>query len=303
MAQIFTSVSQLIGGTPLLELCRTPEGGRLLVKPECFNPTGSAKDRAALGMLTAARQQGLLQADTVIIEPTSGNTGIALCALAAAWGLRCVIVMPGSMSRERQLLMAAYGAEVVLTPAEEGMPGAVAAAKALAARNPFSFIPDQFCSRANAQAHYDTTGPEIWEDTQGAVDIFVAGVGTGGTLTGAGKYLKEQNPQIRVVAVEPASSPVLSGGKPGKHGIQGIGPGFIPEVLDRSVIDQILTVSQEDAVTAARGLARRKGLLVGISSGAALHAAFQLLKEHAGKTVVAVLPDSGERYLSTGIFG
>ena len=207
------------------------------------------------------------------------------------------------MSRERQLLMAAYGAEVVLTPAEEGMPGAVAAAKALAAQNPFSFIPDQFCSQANAQAHYDTTGPEIWEDTQGVVDIFVAGVGTGGTLTGAGKYLKEQNPQIRVVAVEPAASPVLSGGKPGKHGIQGIGPGFIPEVLDKSVIDQILTVSQEDAVTAARGLARRKGLLVGISSGAALHAAFQLLKEHAGKTVVAVLPDSGERYLSTGIFG
>ena len=303
MAQIFTSVSQLIGGTPLLELCRTPEGGRLLVKPECFNPTGSAKDRAAEGMLTAARQQGLLQADTVIIEPSSGNTGIALCALAAAWGLRCIIVMPESMSKERQLLMAAYGAEVVLTPAEEGMPGAVAAAKALADQYPFSFLPDQFCSQANAQAHYDTTGPEIWQDTQGAVDIFVAGAGTGGTLTGAGRFLKEQNPQLRVVAVEPSDSPVLSGGKPGKHGIQGIGPGFIPEILDKSVIDQIFTVSQEDAITAARGLARRKGLLVGISSGAALHAAFQLLKEHAEKTVVAVLPDSGERYLSTGIFG
>ena len=303
MAQIFTSVSQLIGGTPLLELCRTPEGGRLLVKPECFNPTGSAKDRAALGMLTSARQQGLLQADTVIIEPSSGNTGIALCALAAAWGLRCIIVMPESMSKERQLLMAAYGAEVVLTSAEEGMPGAVAAAKALADQYPFCFLPDQFCSQANAQAHYDTTGPEIWQDTQGAVDIFVAGAGTGGTLTGAGRFLKEQNPQLRVVAVEPADSPVLSGGKPGKHGIQGIGPGFIPEVLDKSVIDQIFTVSQEDAITAARGLARRKGLLVGISSGAALHAAFQLLKEYAGKTVVAVLPDSGERYLSTGIFG
>ena len=302
MAQIFTSVSQLIGGTPLLELCRTPEGGRLLVKPECFNPTGSAKDRAALGMLTSARQQGLLQADTVIIEPSSGNTGIALCALAAAWGLRCIIVMPESMSKERQLLMAAYGAEVVLTSAEEGMPGAVAAAKALADQYPFCFLPDQFCSQANAQAHYDTTGPEIWQDTQGAVDIFVAGAGTGGTLTGAGRFLKEQNPQLRVVAVEPADSPVLSGGKPGKHGIQGIGPGFIPEVLDKSVIDQIFTVSQEDAITAARGLARRKGLLVGISSGAALHAAFQLLKEHAEKTVVAVLPDSGERYLSTGIF-
>ena len=205
------------------------------------------------------------------------------------------------MSKERQLLMAAYGAEVVLTPAEEGMPGAVAAAKALADQYPFSFLPDQFCSQANAQAHYDTTGPEIWQDTQGAVDIFVAGAGTGGTLTGAGRFLKEQNPQLRVVA--PADSPVLSGGKPGKHGIQGIGPGFIPEVLDKSVIDQIFTVSQEDAITAARGLARRKGLLVGISSGAALHAAFQLLKEHAGKTVVAVLPDSGERYLSTGIFG
>ena len=212
MAQIFTSVSQLIGGTPLLELCRTPEGGRLLVKPECFNPTGSAKDRAALGMLTSARQQGLLQADTVIIEPSSGNTGIALCALAAAWGLRCIIVMPESMSKERQLLMAAYGAEVVLTPAEEGMPGAVAAAKALAEQYPFSFLPDQFCSQANAQAHYDTTGPEIWQDTQGAVDIFVAGAGTGGSLTGAGRFLKEQYPQLRVVAVEPADSPVLSGG-------------------------------------------------------------------------------------------
>jgi cysteine synthase A len=307
IAMLYESVTQLIGNTPLLHLTAMKKAMKLsaeiYAKLEGCNPAGSVKDRAALSMIEAAEKQGLLKPDSVIIEPTSGNTGIGLAAIATARGYRCIIVMPDSMSVERQLLMAAYGAEVVLTPAEEGMPGAVAAAKALADQYPFSFLPDQFCSQANAQAHYDTTGPEIWQDTQGAVDIFVAGAGTGGTLTGAGRFLKEQNPQLRVVAVEPADSPVLSGGKPGKHGIQGIGPGFIPEVLDQSVIDQIFTVSQEDAINAARGLARRKGLLVGISSGAALHAAFQLLKEHTEKTVVAVLPDSGERYLSTGIFG
>ena len=304
MTEFSTSISQLIGRTPLLELYRNPQGGRLLAKLECFNPTGSVKDRAALGMLEAARQQGLLQADTVIIEPTSGNTGISLCALAAAWGLRCIIVMPDSMSAERRQMMTAYGAQVVLTPGVEGMQGAIHAAQALAEQYPFSFIPDQFRSQANTYAHYHTTGPEIWQDTGGAVDIFVAGVGTGGTISGAGKYLKEQNPAIRVVAVEPTASAVLSGEKPGRHTIQGIGAGFVPEVLDQSVVDQIITISDEEAAAAARGIARRKGLLVGISSGAALHTAFALTKlaENAGKTIVALLPDSGQRYLSIGIF-
>ena len=306
MGKVYTSMEQLIGATPLLELTAIQKElgleARVLAKLESFNPGGSAKDRVALSMIEAAERQGKLTPGGTVIEPTSGNTGIGLAAVAACRGYRAIIVMPDSMSIERQLLMKAYGAEVVLTPGENGMTGAIAKAEALSREIPGSFIPDQFGNPANSLAHYVSTGPEIWQDTQGAVDIFVAGAGTGGTLTGAGRFLKEQNPQLRVVAVEPADSPVLSGGKPGKHGIQGIGPGFIPEVLDKSVIDQIFTVSQEDAVNAARGLARRKGLLVGISSGAALHVAFQLLKEYAGKTVVAVLPDSGERYLSTGIF-
>ncbi len=297
---IYTSMRQLIGNTPLLELSN--ENARILAKLEAFNPAGSVKDRAAASMIADAESKGLLTRDTVIIEPTSGNTGIGLCAIAAAKGYRCIIVMPDSMSRERQSLMRAYGAEVVLTPG--GMPEAIAKAKALAASVPSSFIPSQFCNQANAAAHFSTTGPEIWADTQGKVDAFVCGVGTGGTITGVGRFLKSKNPGIRIFAVEPAGSAVLSGKAAGNHGIQGIGAGFVPELLDTSVIDEIIPVSDADAISTARDMARNNGLLVGISSGAALFAAKELSKrpEFAGKTIVTLFPDSGERYLSAGLY-
>jgi len=299
---IYTALDQLIGSTPLVEL--PDDNARILAKLESRNPAGSVKDRAAKYMIADAEKRGLLTADTVIIEPTSGNTGIGLCAIAAAKGYRCIIVMPDSMSRERQLLMKAYGAEVILTPGAQGMAGAIAKAKELAASAPSSFIPDQFCNGANADAHFATTGPEIWADTEGRIDAFVCGVGTGGTITGVGRYLKSKNPDIRIIAVEPAGSAVLSGESAGKHGIQGIGAGFVPELLDRSVIDEVLTVADADAISSARNLAQKSGLLAGISSGAALYAARELAKrpDFAGKTIVTLFPDSGERYLSAGLY-
>lgn len=304
MAHICNTLSQLIGRTPLLEVSHLNTSAKVLAKLECFNPAGSVKDRAALFMLEDARQRGILTSNSVIIEPTSGNTGIGLCALAASMGLRCIIVMPDTMSVERQLLMKAYGAEVILSPGAQGMTGAIAMAQTLAASIPNAFIPDQFCNPANAAAHFATTGPEIWSDTDGKVDIFVAGIGTGGTVTGTGKYLKSQNSSIQVVGVEPASSPVLSGGQAGKHGIQGIGAGFVPDILDAGILDEILPIEDKDAFAAAKEMAQKAGILVGISSGAALHAAKVLATrpENAGKTIVALLPDSGERYLSTGLF-
>lgn len=304
MAHICNTLSQLIGRTPLLEVSHLNTSAKVLAKLECFNPAGSVKDRAALFMLEDARQRGILTSNSVIIEPTSGNTGIGLCALAASMGLRCIIVMPDTMSVERQLLMKAYGAEVILSPGAQGMTGAIAMAQTLAASTPNAFIPDQFCNPANAAAHFATTGPEIWSDTDGKVDIFVAGIGTGGTVTGTGKYLKSQNSSIQVVGVEPASSPVLSGGQAGKHGIQGIGAGFVPDILDAGILDEILPIEDKDAFAAAKEMAQKAGILVGISSGAALHAAKVLATrpENAGKTIVALLPDSGERYLSTGLF-
>lgn len=308
MAMLYTSVHQLIGNTPLMELCATEEKfglkARLLAKLEAFNPGGSVKDRVALSMICRAEEEGRLQKGSVIIEPTSGNTGIGLALVAAARGYRTVIVMPDSMSVERQRLMAAYGAELVLTPGALGMQGAVDKAKELSASIPGSFIPDQFQNPANAAAHESSTAPEIWEDTQGNVDIFVAGVGTGGTVTGIGRYLKKRNPKAQVVAVEPARSPLLSGGAAGKHGLMGIGANFIPEVLDRSIIDRIVTVTEDQAYEAARELGRTEGFLVGISSGAALHAAMELAQkeENRGKTIVVLLPDTGERYLSTPMF-
>ena len=304
MAHICNTLSQLIGRTPLLEVYHLNTSAKVLAKLECFNPAGSVKDRAALFMLEDARQRGILTSNSVIIEPTSGNTGIGLCALAASMGLRCIIVMPDTMSVERQLLMKAYGAEVILSPGAQGMTGAIAMAQTLAASTPNAFIPDQFCNPANAAAHFATTGPEIWSDTDGKVDIFVSGIGTGGTVTGTGKYLKSQNSSIQVVGVEPASSPVLSGGQAGKHGIQGIGAGFVPDILDAGILDEILPIEDKDAFAAAKEMAQKAGILVGISSGAALHAAKVLATrpENAGKTIVALLPDSGERYLSTGLF-
>ena len=304
MAHICNTLSQLIGRTPLLEVSHLNTSAKVLAKLECFNPAGSVKDRAALFMLEDARQRGILTSNSVIIEPTSGNTGIGLCALAASMGLRCIIVMPDTMSVERQLLMKAYGAEVILSPGAQGMSGAIAMAQTLAASTPNAFIPHQFCNPANAAAHFATTGPEIWSDTDGKVDIFVAGIGTGGTVTGTGKYLKSQNSSIQVVGVEPASSPVLSGGQAGKHGIQGIGAGFVPDILDAGILDEILPIEDKDAFAAAKEMAQKAGILVGISSGAALHAAKVLATrpENAGKTIVALLPDSGERYLSTGLF-
>lgn len=304
MAHIYHCVQQLIGHTPLLEVSHIQGHAKILAKLECFNPAGSVKDRAALSMLEDARKRGALSADSVIIEPTSGNTGIGLCALAASMGLRCIIVMPDTMSIERQMLMKAYGAEVLLSPGAEGMTGAICMAQALAATIPNAFIPDQFCNPANAAAHFATTGPEIWSATDGKVDIFVSGIGTGGTATGTGKYLKSQNSSIQVVGVEPASSPVLSGGQAGKHGIQGIGAGFVPDILDAGILDEILPIEDKDAFAAAKEMAQKAGILVGISSGAALHAAKVLATrpENAGKTIVALLPDSGERYLSTGLF-
>lgn len=304
MGKIYTSTEQLIGRTPLLEL-KTETPARILVKLECFNPGGSAKDRAAKAMLDDAEKRGILKPGAVIIEPTSGNTGIGLALVGSLRGYRAIIVMPDSMSVERQKLMRAYGAEVVLTPGSLGMTGAIAKAEELAASIPGSFIPGQFVNPANAQAHFDTTGPEIWEDTEGNVDIFVAGVGTGGTITGVGRYLKEKNAKVQVVAVEPAASPVLSGGQAGPHGLQGIGANFVPEVLDRVVIDEVVTATEADAFSAAREFGRKQGVLVGISSGAALWAAKEIAcrPENEGKTIVALLPDSGERYLSTALFG
>ena len=302
MANIYQSMTAMIGNTPMLEL-DIPEA-RVLAKLEMCNPGGSVKDRAALSMLTDAKEKGLLRADSVIIEPTSGNTGIGLCAIAAAWGLKAVIVMPDSMSKERQLMMKAYGAQVVLTPGALGMAGAIEKAQALAAQTPHSILTGQFSNPANPAAHENTTGPEIWQDTEGKVDIFLAGVGTGGTLSGVGRYLKTQNPAIQIFAVEPETSAVLSGKQSGSHGIQGIGAGFVPEALDVSVIDGILPVSDADAMETARNFARKYGILAGISSGAALWAAQQLAlrPENKGKTVVTLLPDSGERYLSTGLY-
>ena len=308
MASVYRSVEQLIGHTPLVELGRVmkKEGlfARLLAKLEMRNPAGSVKDRVAKAMLDDAEEKGLLKPGAVIIEPTSGNTGIGLCAIAALRGYRCIIVMPASMSRERQLLMKAYGAEVVLSPAEKGMAGAIAMAEELAWQYPDSFIPGQFVNPANPAAHEATTGPEVWADTDGSIDIFVAGAGTGGTVTGCGRFLKQQNPDIQIIAAEPADSPVLSGGKAGKHGIQGIGAGFVPEILDMSVIDEVVTVKDADAFAAARIIARTEAILTGISSGAALHAAITVAKrpENAGKTIVVLLPDSGERYLSTSLY-
>lgn len=310
MARIHTSIDELIGGTPLLELARFERElglkARVLVKLERQNPAGSVKDRVALNMLNEAEAAGLIAPHDgyTIIEPTSGNTGVGLAALAAARGYRLVITMPETMSAERRALLAAYGAELVLTPGAAGMKGAIARAEELAAATPKSWIAGQFTNPSNPAAHEATTGPEIWEDTDGAVDIFVAGVGTGGTITGVGRYLKSQNPDVHVVAVEPASSPVLSGGATGPHAIQGIGAGFVPKVLDTAVYDEIIPVENEDALATGRALARKAGVLVGISSGAAVWAAFELAKrpENAGKTIVALLPDTGERYLSTALF-
>ena len=308
MANIYTSVEELIGKTPLLALDNlgTALGlkARLLAKLERFNPGGSAKDRIAVTMIDEAERSGALQSGGMVIEATSGNTGVGLALVAARRGYRAVIVMPDSMSAERQMLMKAFGAELVLTPGTLGMAGAVEKAEQLHSENPGSIIAGQFENKANALAHYRTTGPEIWEDCGGNIDIFVAGVGTGGTITGTGRYLKEQNSDIQIVAVEPASSPLLSGGKAGSHGLQGIGANFIPGVLDRSVYDQVMPVEDSAAFEAARLLAAKEGLLCGISSGAALSAAIKLAQkeENAGKTIVCLLPDTGERYLSTGIF-
>ena len=308
MAAVYTSVDQLIGRTPLLELknIEKAEGleARLLAKLEYLNPAGSVKDRVALAMIDDAEAKGFLKPGSVIIEPTSGNTGIGLCAVAAARGYRVIIVMPETMSVERRQLMAAYGAELVLTEGAKGMKGAIEKADELACELPNSFVPGQFVNPANPAAHRATTGPEIWDDTDGAVDIFVAGVGTGGTITGVGEYLKEKKPTVTVVAVEPAGSAVLSGGAPGAHGLQGIGAGFVPEVLNTKVYDAVETVTNDEAYAAARRLGREEGVLVGISSGAALHAAIKLAKlpENRGKTVVALLPDTGDRYLTTPLF-
>jgi len=306
--RVYTSADQLIGGTPLLELTRVErmEGleARLLAKLECFNPAGSVKDRVARAMLDEAEASGRLRPGSVIIEPTSGNTGIGLASVAAARGYRVIIVMPETMSAERQQLMRAYGAELVLTRGAEGMAGAIARAEELAGEIPGSFLPGQFVNPANPAAHRAATGPEIWEDTGGQVDIFVAGVGTGGTITGVGEYLKSRNPAIKIAAVEPAGSPVLSGGAAGSHGLQGIGAGFVPQVLNTGVYDEVIVVTDEDALAAGRLVARGEGILVGISSGAAVWAAVRLAKrpENRGRTIVALLPDSGERYLSTSLF-
>ena len=305
MSHIFTSVDQLIGHTPLLELTHIEKEygltARLLAKVESFNPAGSVKDRVALSMIETAEAEGRLKPGSVIIEPTSGNTGIGLCAVAATRGYRTIIVMPETMSVERRMLMTAYGAELVLTP---DMASAIAKADELAAQIPNAIVAGQFVNPANPAAHEATTGPEIWEDTDGDVDIFVCGVGTGGTITGTGRYLKAQNPNLRVVGMEPAGSAVLSGGKAGPHGLQGIGAGFVPAVLDVSVMDEVVTVTEEEAYAAGRLLARKEGVLAGISSGAALHAAISVAArpENAGKTVVVLLPDTGDRYLSTPLF-
>ena len=308
MSKIYTSADQLIGHTPLLELTHIEKNNgleaKVLAKLEYLNPAGSVKDRIAKAMLDDAEAKGLLKPDSVIIEPTSGNTGIGLASVAAARGYRIIIVMPETMSVERRQLMKAYGAELVLTEGAKGMKGAIAKADELAKELPNSFIPGQFVNPANPAAHKATTGPEIWEDTDGKVDIFVAGVGTGGTITGVGEYLKSQNPNVKVVAVEPATSPVLSKGTAGAHKIQGIGAGFVPDVLDTKVYDEIIPVANEDAFAAGKEVGRSEGVLVGISAGAALWAAIELAKrpENKGKAIVALLPDTGDRYLSTPLF-
>ena len=308
MARIFESSEMLIGGTPLLELKKIEKKhglrARLLAKIESFNPAGSAKDRVAKKMLDDAEERGLLTPDSVIIEPTSGNTGIGLASVCASRGYRAMIVMPDTMSRERILTMRAYGAEVVLTDGALGMAGAIAKAEELAREIPHSFIPGQFTNPANSAAHFETTGPEIYADTDGEVDVFVAGVGTGGTITGVGRFLKTKKADVRVVAVEPATSAVLSGGEAGAHGLQGIGAGFVPEVLDVGVYDEVITVTDGEAYAMSRELGRLEGILCGISSGAALYAAIDVAKreENTGKSIVVLLPDTGERYLSSGLF-
>lgn len=308
MKNIYKSVDELIGKTPLLELTNIEKElslkARLLAKIEYLNPAGSVKDRVAKKMIDDAESTGVLKKGATIIEPTSGNTGIGLCMVAAARGYKVIIVMPDSMSIERQSLMKAYGAELVLTDGKKGMSGAIEKAEELSKQIPDSFIPGQFVNPANPKAHFNTTGPEIFEDTDGEVDIFVAGVGTGGTITGTGEYLKQRKNTIRIVAVEPKDSPVLSGGKAGPHGLQGIGAGFIPDVLNTSVLDEIITISNEDAFIAGRLIAKKEGVLVGISSGAALSAAIELAgkAENKGKTIVVLLPDTGDRYLSTDLF-
>ncbi len=308
MANIYTSADQLIGKTPLLELTQIEKSeglnAKILAKLEYFNPAGSVKDRIAKAMIDDAEAKGILKTGSTIIEPTSGNTGIGLASVAAARGYRIIIVMPETMSVERRQLMKAYGAELVLTEGAKGMKGAIAKAEELAKEIPGSFIPGQFVNPANPDIHEKTTGPEIWEDTDGKVDIFVAGVGTGGTITGTGRYLKKQNPNVKVVAVEPASSPVLSKGVAGSHKIQGIGAGFVPDVLDTKVYDEIIEVENDDAFAAGKLVGKKEGVLVGISSGAAIWAALELAKrpENAGKTIVALLPDTGDRYLSTPLF-
>ena len=308
MSQIYTSADQLIGRTPLLELTHLEKArdlkAKIVAKLEYFNPAGSVKDRIAKAMIDDAEARGILKPGSVIIEPTSGNTGIGLASVAAARGYRIIIVMPETMSVERRQLMKAYGAELVLTEGAKGMKGAIAKADELAKEIPNSFVPGQFVNAANPKAHFESTGPEIWEDTDGRVDIFVAGVGTGGTVTGVGRYLKSRNPNVKVVAVEPAASPVLSKGVSGSHKIQGIGAGFVPEVLDTKIYDEIIPVENDEAFAAGREVGRREGVLVGISSGAAVWAAIELAKrpENAGKTIVVLLPDTGDRYLSTPLF-
>ena len=308
MSHIYTSVHQLIGRTPLLELTHIARNdnlkARVLAKLEGCNPAGSAKDRVALSMILDAEETGILKPGSVIIEPTSGNTGIGLCSVAAARGYKCIIVMPDSMSMERRLLMTAFGGQLVLTPGAGGMAAAIAKAEELAKALPGSWIAGQFVPPSHPKAHYLTTGPEIWEDTDGNVDIFVAGIGTGGTITGTGKYLKEKNPNVKLVGVEPADSPLITEGRAGPHGIQGIGANFIPEILDTSLLDAVVTVTTEEAYAAGRRLGAEEGVLAGISAGAALHAALELAKkeENAGTTIVALLPDSGERYLTTPMY-
>ena len=308
MSKIYTSMDQMIGRTPLLELCRIRQQlgleARVLAKLEYLNPAGSVKDRAALSMIRDAERKGLLKEGSVIVEPTSGNTGIGLAAVAAARGYRVVIVMPETMSLERRQLMRAYGAELVLTEGSKGMSGAVEKAQQLVQQIPGAFLAGQFTNPANPQAHFETTGPEIWQDTEGHVDVFVAGVGTGGTITGVGRYLKSQDPAVRIVGVEPAASPLLSKGTAGPHKIQGIGANFVPQVLDTAIYDELLAVTDQDAFAAGRLMARTEGVLVGISSGAALWAAVELAKrpENRGKTIVSLLPYTGDRYLATGMF-